>query len=482
MQFNTYIFILIYLPVLVTGYFFLNKINLRIGKIFLIAGNVIFYLYGGYGTALILGMGILFNFAVAKILQKKVKGNKIIFILAVISNLGMLFYFKYCNFVIENINNLLKMEFELRNVLFPLGISFFTFQQIAYIFCVYKNEIDNVCCLDYLAYITYFPKLIMGPLIESADFMVQLNDRKLKSINWENIANGIKLFSFGLFKKMVLADTFSVAVNWGYTNIDLATSMDWILIMLFYTFQIYFDFSGYTDMAIGVSDMLNIELPMNFNSPYKALTIRDFWKRWHMTLTGFLTKYIYIPLGGSRNGRIRTCLNTFLVFMASGIWHGANWTFILWGALHGLLHILDRVFAKYLERLIEPVRWMGTFMAINLLWLLFRSDSISQYHMILYNIFTFQDTSVSDGLIDCFRLPETGFLNEMLHLGYVDLRIRGMWMLIFTFAALFLCLVPENNYNCKRKNSYFYMFLASVVFIWSFICLSSESVFVYTNF
>ncbi len=482
MQFNTYIFIMIYLPVLITGYFLINKISLRMGKFFLIAGNMLFYLYGGFDTAFILGISILFNFAVAKILERNVKANKIIFLLAVITNLGMLFYFKYCNFFIENINSFLKMEFELKNALFPLGISFFTFQQISYLVCVYRNEIENICGSDYLAYITYFPKLIMGPLIEPADFMVQLNDKKLKSINWEHMANGIKLFSFGLFKKMVLADTFSTAVNWGYTNIDSATSMDWILVTLFYTFQIYFDFSGYTDMAIGISDMLNIELPMNFNSPYKALTIRDFWKRWHMTLTGFLTKNIYIPLGGNRNGKIRTCLNTFLVFLASGIWHGANWTFILWGALHGLLHILDRTFAKYLERLIEPVRWMGTFLAVNLLWLLFRSDSIAQYHVILYNIFTFQDTSISDGLIDCFRLPETGFLNELLHLRYIDTRVRGMWMLFFTFGALFLCLVPENNYKHKKKNNYFYTFLASLAFVWSFVCLSSESVFVYFNF
>lgn len=482
MQFNTYIFILVFLPVLVTGYFLFNKINPRVGKIFLIAGNVLFYLYGGIGTALILGVSILFNFTVAKILDRKVKMNKIIFILAISTNIGILFYYKYCNFFIENVNSLLKTDFEMKNIILPLGISFFTFQQIAYIASVYRNEIDHVCCVDYLAYITYFPKLVMGPLIEPADFMIRLNDKKLKSIHWENIANGIKVFSFGLFKKMVLADTFSTAVNWGYTNIDLATSMDWILIMLFYTFQIYFDFSGYTDMAIGISDMLNIELPINFNSPYKALTIRDFWKRWHMTLTGFLTKYIYIPLGGNRNGRVRTYLNTFIVFLASGIWHGANWTFILWGALHGLLHILDRIFAKHLQKLIEPVRWMGTFLSVNLLWLLFRSDSIAQYHVILYNILKFQDTSISDGLIDCFRLPETNFINDMLHLDYVDLRVRGMWMLIFMFAALGLCLVPENNYKNKRKNSFFYMFLASLAFVWGFICLSSESIFIYSNF
>lgn len=192
MQFNTYIFIMVFLPVLVTGYFLFNKINPRVGKIFLIAGNVLFYLYGGIGTALILGVSILFNFTVAKILDRKVKMNKIIFILAISTNIGILFYYKYCNFFIENVNSLLKTDFEMKNVILPLGISFFTFQQIAYIASVYRNEIAHVNCMDYLAYITYFPKLVMGPLIEPADFMVQLNDQKRKSIHWENIANGIR--------------------------------------------------------------------------------------------------------------------------------------------------------------------------------------------------------------------------------------------------------------------------------------------------
>lgn len=281
---------------------------------------------------------------------------------------------------------------------------------------------------------------------------------------------------------MILADTFSQAVNWGYTNMDAATSMDWILIMLFYTFQIYFDFSGYTDMAVGVSCMLNIELPINFNSPYKALSIRDFWKRWHMTLTGFLTKYIYIPLGGNRKGTIRTYLNILIVFLVSGIWHGANWTFILWGVLHGILSVLDRAFEKFSKKLIEPVRWMATFLAVNCLWMLFRSDSIAQWHQILYNILTFQDTSVSDGLIQVFVLPETRFINTLLHLNAVNSSVRGFSMLLFMCSALFLCLVPENNYQSREKNNAFTMFLAAIAFVWGFLCLSSESVFVYFNF
>ncbi len=472
-----------YLPILIIGYFIFNKVSSYMGKVFLILGSAVFYLYGGLDIALVLGFSIVLNYALSSLIKRKEKNKKIVLGLAVIINVGILFYYKYINFFIENINWIFNTNFKWReNVVLPLGISFFTFQQIAYLVEVFRGEIDEICCTDYLAYILYFPKLLMGPLAKPANLIAQLNEKKLKSVNWDNIANGIKLFSLGLFKKMILADTFSKAVNWGYTNIDLATSMDWILIMLFYTFQIYFDFSGYTDMAVGVSNMLNIELPINFNSPYKAVSIRDFWKRWHITLTGFLTEYIYIPLGGNRKGTIRTYLNTMIVFCVSGIWHGANKTFILWGVLHGMLSIFDRIFEKISERLVKPVRWLVTFLAVNCLWLLFRSDSIAQWRHILKKILTFKNMSVSDGLIHSFDLPELGMINTLLAWNGINLCVNALWMLIFICSALFLCLVPENNYQCRNKNNALIMFLAAIAFVWGFMCLSSESVFVYSNF
>ena len=272
---------------------------------------------------------------------------------------------------------------------------------------VYKKEISSINAIDYLAYILYFPKLLMGPLMDPVDFIEQFNSPKLKNVDWNNIAYGIKIFSFGLFKKMLLADTFSKAVSWGFSNIEAATSMDWILIMLFYTFEIYFDFSGYSDMAVGTSLMLNITLPINFDSPYKAVSIRDFWKRWHISLTKFLTKYIYIPLGGSRKGRIFTYLNTMIVFLVSGIWHGANWTFILWGLLHGAFSIFDRLIEKIPTKIFEPARWLATFLVINILWLLFRADSVQQWMDILKTIIGFSNTVVSDGLLNSFVIQES---------------------------------------------------------------------------
>lgn len=483
MQFNSYIFILLYLPITVVGYFILNKISISLGKLWLVIGGVAFYLYGGIKTAAILGLSIAVNLLAVRIMSECNRYRKIVLTIAVTGNIVLLFYYKYAKFFLSNWNRFFGTDYTLLNLVLPIGISFFTFQQIAYLVQVYRDTEMKIHVLDYLAYILFFPKLVMGPLMEPTDFMTQLNDTEKKKADWENIVCGIKIFSCGLFKKMVLADTFAGAVAWGYMDIDAATSMDWLLIMLFYTFEIYFDFSGYSDMATGVSLMLNIQLPMNFDSPYKAVSIRDFWKRWHMSLTAFLTKYVYIPLGGSKKGKIRTYLNTMIVFAVSGIWHGANWTFILWGLLHGLLSVTDRIFEKTQKKLMETVRWIGTFLTVNVLWLLFRSDGISQWKIILCRIFSFQDLSISEDLLNVFQLPETRVFADTLRVvNVLQTEVRGFWMLFFLCLSTGLCLIPENNYKNLMKNNALWMMVAAVIFFWAFICLGNESVFVYFNF
>lgn len=483
MQFNSYIFILLYLPIIVVGYFILNKISICLGKLWLVIGGVAFYLYGGIKTAAILGLSIAVNLLAVQIMSECNGYRKIVLTIAVTGNIVLLFYYKYAKFFLSNWNRFFETDYTLLNLVLPIGISFFTFQQIAYLVQVYRDTEMKIHVLDYLAYILFFPKLVMGPLMEPTDFMAQLNDTEKKKVDWENIACGIKIFSCGLFKKMVLADTFAGAVAWGYMDIDAATSMDWLLIMLFYTFEIYFDFSGYSDMATGVSLMLNIRLPINFDSPYKAVSIRDFWKRWHMSLTAFLTKYVYIPLGGSKKGKIRTYLNTMIVFAVSGVWHGANWTFILWGLLHGLLSVTDRIFEKTQKKLMEAVRWIGTFLTVNVLWLLFRSDGISQWKNILRRIFSFQDLSISEELLNVFQLPETKVFADTLRVvNVLQTEVRGFWMLLFLCLSTGLCLIPENNYKNLMKNNALWMMAAAVIFFWAFICLGNESVFVYFNF
>ncbi len=333
MQFNSFIYILLFLPLVILIYFTVNRISISFGKAILLISSVIFYCYTDVSVFMVLGVSLLFNYLFSILISKAKKWNSLYLFLPIVINVALLLYYKYLNFVIFNVNSILGKEIPLRELVLPFGISFFTFQQIAYLVAIQKKELVTIRLLDYLVYILYFPKILMGPLADPVDFISQINAATLKKVNWDNLACGIKIFSFGLFKKVMLADVFAKAVNWGYTYIDNTTSMDWILIMLFYTFQIYFDFSGYSDMAVGSSLMLNITLPINFDSPYKATSIRDFWKRWHISLTQFFTRYIYIPLGGSKKGTAFTCLNTMLVFLISGIWHGANWTFILWGGL-----------------------------------------------------------------------------------------------------------------------------------------------------
>lgn len=480
MQFNSYIFILAFLPLFVIGYHLLCKLHQQAGKFWIIAAGAVFYCYHGWSAAAVLGSSILVNLILALLTQKYKK--KWILVLTVVLNILLLFYYKYFNFGITITNDLFHTSYALREIIMPLGISFFTFQQIMYVLAVYRSELQKVSIPDYLAYILYFPKLIMGPLAEPADLIRQINDPAQKKADWQNIAGGLKLFACGLFKKMVLADTFSHAVTWGFSNIEAATSGDFFLVMLFYTFEIYFDFSGYTDMATGVSMMVNITLPMNFDSPYKALSIRDFWKRWHISLTAFFTKNVYIPLGGSHKGIIRTWLNILIVFLVSGLWHGANWTFLLWGGLHGILQILERTFDKTRSKLMEAVRWFLTFACVNVLWLLFRADSIHQWTSLLWKMFSFQNLYISDGLIETFVLPEHSFFMDLFHLHSFDAGIRGLSMVFFIAGAFILCLIPENCYRSRHRLNPANLILCAIAFIWGFLCLSSESVFVYFNF
>ena len=482
MQFNSFIFILLFLPLTVTLYYTLNKINDTVGKIVLLIASIIFYAYTDRVTLIVLGISLVLNYGFALAIANVKKWRSFYLFTPIVINIGILLYFKYLNFVIENVNHFFMKSIPLKEMILPIGISFFTFQQIAYMVAVYRKEIEKNNILDYLVYILYFPKILMGPLTEPTDFMDQINDATLKKVNLDNIACGIKIFSFGLFKKVMLADVFAKAVTWGYTNIDIATSMDWILVMLFYTFEIYFDFSGYSDMAVGTSLMLNIKLPINFDSPYKAISIRDFWKRWHISLTKFFTKYIYIPLGGSKKGIFFTYVNTMIVFLISGIWHGANWTFIVWGILHGALSVFDRIFDKYQKKICKPIRWICTFIVINILWLLFRSDSINQWLDIIAKIISFQNLNISDGIIQIFNLQETAFISNVLGVTEFVKNIRGFWMIVYLIVSYGLCMLFENNYKKLEKISWITMFVSSIAFVWGFICLSGESVFVYFNF
>ena len=302
-------------------------------------------------------------------------------LLGLFLNLGVLFYFKYHDFFFENLNGAFGLHLTLNHLALPLGISFFTFQQLSYVIDSYKRTVPRYNILDYSLFVTFFPQLIAGPIVLHSEIVPQFADVKNRHFNFDHFAPGLYAFARGLVKKVVIADTFAVAVEAGFADaLTLNTAEAWF-VAIGYTLQLYFDFSGYCDMATGVGLMFNIKIPINFNSPYKSLNIREFWQRWHVTLSRFLTTYVYFPLGGSRKGLARTCVNLMIVFLLSGLWHGAAMNYVAWGAANGALQVaesfLPRRFNEPRGRLGRCAKALLTFIVIDATWLLFRAHALS---------------------------------------------------------------------------------------------------------
>ena len=330
MLFNSYIFVLAFLPIVLIGYFGLNHFHkYTAAKVFLILASLFFYGYFNWWYLMIIVSSVGLNYLFSQLmLSEKTKNGvrKMIFAIALTLNIGSLFFFKYYDFFVSNVNVLFKTDWPLLHILLPLGISFFTFQQLSYVIDSYKRDknIKQYIFLDYALFVTYFPQLIAGPIVTHDEMVPQFADIRKKKFDSDNFAAGLYGFALGLGKKVIIADSFGLFVDAAFADVLKLGTVNALLVMLAYTFQIYFDFSGYCDMATGIGKMMNIDITMNFNSPYKAININDFWKRWHITLTRFFTRYVYIPLGGNRKGTVRTYVNIMIVFLVSGIWHGAN--------------------------------------------------------------------------------------------------------------------------------------------------------------
>ena len=315
-------------------------------------------------------------------MMKKDK-NKGLLILGILFNLGLLGYFKYTDFLIAVANDFGHMKIPLLHVALPLGISFFTFQQLAYLVDTYKHKTHEHKPIDYMLFVTFFPQLIAGPIVHHSQMMPQFSKLTNTLKDHQNIATGLFIFVLGVCKKAVLADGLSPYVQHGFSAPqDLNSLHTWIL-SLAYTLQLYFDFSGYTDMARGCARLFNVTIPINFNSPYHATSIQDFWRRWHITLSHFLRDYIYIPLGGSKKGIALTLMNLFITFLLGGIWHGAGWTFIVWGALHGFALVLHRLWQTTAIKLPKALSWLITFIFVNAAWVVFRAPSLHTAKTIL---------------------------------------------------------------------------------------------------
>ena len=383
MIFSSPKFILLFLPIAFMGYFGLNRLRLVLaGKAWLVLVSLFFYAYWNIAYLPILVGSILFNFAVGTRLSSALEREsawlppRFVLGVGIAANLALLGYFKYANFLTDNINAAFHLGIVLPEILLPLGISFFTFTQIAYLVDSYRGEAREYDFLNYVLFVTFFPHLIAGPILHHREMMSQFRSRWVLAVRYRHIALGLFIFSIGLFKKVVIADTFAIWANAGF---DGGAALDFFgawATSLSYTFQLYFDFSGYCDMAIGAALLFNIWLPINFNSPYQALDIQDFWRRWHITLSRYLRDYLYIPLGGNRCSTPRVYLNLMATFILGGLWHGASWMFVLWGAFHGLALVVHRAWSGLGLRLPRALAWLLTFGFINVTWVFFRADSM----------------------------------------------------------------------------------------------------------
>lgn len=481
MLFNSYIFILFFLPITICGYFLLNRFKkYKIAKAFLLIMSLWFYAYFNMTYLPIILVSILFNFWIYKAMKNTSKTKKkCLLILGLVFNIGMLGYFKYFDFFIQNVNVIFRSSFALRHILLPLGISFFTFQQVSFIIDSYKGEVPEYKILDYALFVTFFPQLIAGPIVSHDEIVPQFENLENKKIHFENFSKGIFAFTLGLAKKVLIADLFGNVANYGFQNVGGLNTTNAILVMLAYTFQIYFDFSGYCDMATGIGLMFNIKLPINFDSPYKSLTILDFWKRWHMTLTRFFTKYVYIPLGGSRKGNVRTYANVFIIFFFSGLWHGANWTFILWGSLHGIYNVITRRFKPFFEKLHPAFAWLINFTFINFTWIYFRASSIAEGNMLIKKIVSFQFGAIDPKIISNFQLTEFKPILELLKFNKPTILV----LLFFAFAFIAILGMKNTNERLEKfKPTILTCILIPILLVWGIISFSGESTFLYFNF
>jgi len=404
--------------------------------------------------------------------------RKTAFIVGVLFNVAVIGYYKYTNFFIENVNVIFDTSFTLRHILLPIGISFFTFQQIAFLISVWKREQQVPHIVDYTLFITFFPQLVAGPIVFSQDVMSQYQDEKNRFFNLNNFNQGLFLFVIGLFKKCVIADSLNVFVNNGYADPGIAYlsfGQAWV-VSLSYTLQIFFDFSGYSDMAIGLGKMMNINLPVNFYSPYKSKSITEFWKRWHITLGRSLAVLIYFPLGGNRKGLSRTCFNLFIVFLVSGIWHGAAWTFIIWGVMHGIVRIIEKLFDKQINKVPSFIRIFLTFMFVNVAWVLFRAPNLNFAGIMLKKMFI-----PADGYFTWNGIGDLAF-DGILNYPYIISMVYVLAMLIILYAFVFFYKKNSIDLYNEFKPNKTKALATAVIFCVCVVHLSRISPFIYFNF
>lgn len=488
MLFNSYAFFG-FLPVIWIIYFLMNRFRrYRMAQFALIMASFFFYGYADYRLCFLLAFSIFVNFLLHLLLMRDgfpQAFRRVCLSVGILANLGLLFYFKYLDFTIANLNRFLGADFALKNIALPLGISFYTFQQLSFVIDSYQRETEKVGFLDYALFVSFFPQLVAGPIVLYKEMIPQFKNRENRKVNYENMVSGLEYFIIGFAKKILIADSFAGICDAGYENLQQLSSLGAVVTILAFTLQIYFDFSGYCDMALGLGRFFNIIIPVNFDSPYKAATISEFWRRWHMTLSRFLTTYLYIPLGGNRRGMLRTCINVMIVFTVSGLWHGAAWTYVLWGMMHGIVMAVYRLGRRTIDRLPRCLLWCATFAFVNIAWVFFRAEYFRQPWLLLGRVIAGGKGGLQEDMAAAFcdntvwKVTMERFVSASLMEGICQAAV-----LLWCLAGVFLCVkLPSSHELVTRKfrGTGWYVWLG-ILFSWSFTCLSQVSKFIYFNF
>lgn len=473
---------LLFLPIFLAAYFLIrtyikdHKKKEGMLNLLMILGSLVFYGLFDFRNTVIFCMSIFLNINAINIIRMK-KNSKVRLGICIAANVAILCFFKF------------------RGTFFPVAISFYTFNQISYLIDLYRGDIEEHDLMNYLIYILFFPKILQGPLMNYSDFIGGLKKAYDEDLDWEKIMRGMLLLSIGMFKKVILADTFAKAVDYGFSSIPNLGRMEAILSAVFYSFQLYFDFSGYCDVAAAICLMMGFELALNFNSPYKAVDIDDFWDRWHITLTKFFTKYVYIPLGGNRKGRLRTYENIFTVFLLSGIWHGNGLTFVVWGIMHGILSIITRIVKNKKKASGEKAQskavsvckrifgMIFTYAYVTAAWVFFRAEKISDALLLFKRMAVGGIRPFYSTFADGFNLDEIWYVIKVTPLMKLSFAWDiCLWLFLIVGAGIIFFGKNAVSYSKECKINLGTTVLTAVLLVWSIISFSGVSTFLYMNF
>jgi D-alanyl-lipoteichoic acid acyltransferase DltB (MBOAT superfamily) len=469
MLFNSFPFIFGFFPVTIAVYFALGNKSRLVSGLWLAAASLFFYGWWNVNFVGLLLASIIFNYCTGYLVSEESRRigpsyRLVLLTFGVAGDLLLLAYFKYAGFFAGIVFGLFGSIPNLGDIILPLGISFFTFTQIAFLVDAYRGRAKEFNVIHYLLFVTYFPHLIAGPILHHSQIMPQFAERRTYRVDWTNISAGFTIFVIGLVKKVLVADSFAAIATPVFSaaqqGVEPGLFAAWAG-ALAYTLQLYFDFSGYSDMAIGLSLCFNVKLPLNFNSPYKSVNIIEFWRRWHMTLSAFLREYLYIPLGGNRKGKTRRYANLFVTMLLGGLWHGAGWTFVVWGALHGIYLMMNHGYQSLCARVGWQVGQFGmagahaarmmTFLSVVIAWVFFRSDSFATASTMLHGmvgsfglsnpaagIFAFKDRTtmgllIVAGLAAVWLLPNTQEFMRSIHPAYENVAKPKDWTAQFNW-------------------------------------------------